>query len=276
MREEAFAKFARPLESQFVYERRRSRGLLATVGAIAVAVGATVILALVVFNVSPRSKSEPSELAVSISTPALATPAASGDVRKIPRHCFEGFKQFQRAQGSESLEPAVSEPALRCERPRKRPKNPRSCLKSSCSGSHGNSVKNRTLGASLPKAAALPRVRLRGYSSAPTFCAHSRRSGSFLCRHALRVLARDAPSFACSSFSRTARQSDRRCLDARSCRDRREKQWSGQVAGHLKLPCDRSRLVASRQAPREGRWQPRMRGRNVCRLPRTDRCRLLP
>src|SRR5215213_7295437 len=43
MREEAFAKFARPLESQFVYERR-PRGLLAAAGAIAVAIGATVIL----------------------------------------------------------------------------------------------------------------------------------------------------------------------------------------------------------------------------------------
>ena len=74
MREEAYAKFARPLESQFAYEGRRSRGLLATAGAIAVAIGAAVILALVVFNVSPKSKSDPSELAVSISTPALATP----------------------------------------------------------------------------------------------------------------------------------------------------------------------------------------------------------
>ena len=78
------------------------------------------------------------------------------------------------------------------------------------------------------------RVRIRGYSSAPTFRAHSHRSGSLLYRRALRVLARDAPSFVCSPFSRTAREFDRRCLGARSCRDRREKQWSGQVAGHLK------------------------------------------
>ena len=83
MREEAFAKFARPLESQFVYERRPARGLLATAGAIAVAIGATVILALVLFNVFPRSKSDPSELAVSISTPASATPAQA-DVRRLP------------------------------------------------------------------------------------------------------------------------------------------------------------------------------------------------
>ena len=77
MREEAFAKFARPLEAQFVYERRPSRGWLGTVGAIAVVLGITVTLAVVLFNVFPRSKSDPAELAVSISTPALATPARS-------------------------------------------------------------------------------------------------------------------------------------------------------------------------------------------------------
>ena len=120
------------------------------------------------------------------------------------------------------------------------------------------------------------RVRLRGYSSAPAFRVRSRRSGSFGYRHALRVLARDAPSFVSASFSRTARESGRRCLDARSCRDRRERQWSGQAAGRLKLFCDRIRLVASRQAQREGPWQPRTRGRNAFRLPRTDRCTLLP
>jgi hypothetical protein len=108
MREEAFAKFTRPLESQFVYERRRSRGLLATAGAIAAALGVAAVLALVLFNVIPRSKTEPSELAVSISTPASATPAqvtTSEDSQAL----LEGFKQFQKVQGSES--PAVSEPA---------------------------------------------------------------------------------------------------------------------------------------------------------------------
>jgi hypothetical protein len=107
MREEAFAKFARPLESQFVYERRPARGLLAAAGAIAVAIGATVILALVLFNGFPRSKTDPSELAVSISTPASATPApaASEDSQAL----LEGFKQFRRTQGSEA--PAASEPA---------------------------------------------------------------------------------------------------------------------------------------------------------------------
>ena len=101
MREEAFAKFARPLESQLVYERRRSRGLLATVGAVALAVGATAILAYVVFNASPKSKSEPAELAVSISTPALATPTQAVAPSEDSQALLEGFKQFQRTQGGE-------------------------------------------------------------------------------------------------------------------------------------------------------------------------------
>jgi hypothetical protein len=105
MREEAFAKFARPLESQFAYERRRPRGLLATAGAIAI--GVTAILALVLFNVFPRSKSDPPDLAVSISTPASAAPAqvTSEDSQAL----LQGFKQFQRIQERE--DPAVSEPA---------------------------------------------------------------------------------------------------------------------------------------------------------------------
>jgi hypothetical protein len=107
MREEAFAKFSRPLESQFVYERSPRRGLLATAGAIAAAIGVAAILALVLFNVFPRSKSDPSELAVSISTPASATPApvTSEDSQAL----LQGFKQFQRIQESEDR--AVSEPA---------------------------------------------------------------------------------------------------------------------------------------------------------------------
>ena len=107
MREEAYAKFARPLESQFAYEGRRSRGVLATAGAIAVAIGATVILALVLFNGFPRSKSDPSELAVSISTPASATPAQlpSDDSQAL----LQGFKQFQRIHGNDNPEHAISE-----------------------------------------------------------------------------------------------------------------------------------------------------------------------
>jgi hypothetical protein len=111
MREEAFAKFTRPLESQFAYERRSGRGLLAAAGAIAVALGVTVILALVLFNALPTSKSDPAELAVSISTPALATPAQATPAQvtsEDSQALLQGFKQFQRMQGED---PAVSEPA---------------------------------------------------------------------------------------------------------------------------------------------------------------------
>jgi hypothetical protein len=101
MREEAFAKFARPLESQFADERSRSRGLLATAGAVALAVGATAILAYVVFSASPKSKGEPAELAVSISTPALATPTQAVAPSEESQALLEGFKQFQRTQGDE-------------------------------------------------------------------------------------------------------------------------------------------------------------------------------
>ena len=47
------------------------------------------------------------------------------------------------------------------------------------------------------------RVRLRGYSSAPTFRVHSPHAGSFGYRHALRVPTRDALSFVYTSFSQT-------------------------------------------------------------------------
>ena len=114
MREEAFAKFARPLEAQFVYERRRSRGWLATVGAIVAAVGITTALAVVLFNVFPRSKTDPAELAVSISTPALATPApvtATEATSEDSKALLQGFKRFQEVQGSEDQKQAVAEPA---------------------------------------------------------------------------------------------------------------------------------------------------------------------
>jgi hypothetical protein len=107
MREEAFAKFTRPLESQFVYERRRPRGLLATAGGIAAAIGVTAILALVLFNLFQGSKSAPSELAVSISTPASATPAQV--TSEGSQSLLQGFKQFQKIQGSENPEHAASE-----------------------------------------------------------------------------------------------------------------------------------------------------------------------
>jgi hypothetical protein len=103
MREEAFAKFARPLEAQFDDERRRSRGLLATLGAVAMAVAATATLAYVVLNAPSKSKNEPAELAVSISTPALATPTqATAAPSEDSQALLEGFRQFQRLQGEES------------------------------------------------------------------------------------------------------------------------------------------------------------------------------
>ena len=107
MREEAFAKFSQPKESQFFYERRPPRLLLATAGGIAAAIGVTVIVALVLFNVVPKSKSDPSELAVSISTPASATPAqvTSEDSQAL----LQRFKQFQTMQGNENPEHAISE-----------------------------------------------------------------------------------------------------------------------------------------------------------------------
>jgi hypothetical protein len=107
MREEGFAKFTRPLESQFVYERRRPRALLATAGGIAAAIAVTAVGALVFFSVFPKSKSDPSELTVSISTPASATPAqvTSEDSQAL----LQGFMQFQTIQGTENPEHAVSE-----------------------------------------------------------------------------------------------------------------------------------------------------------------------
>jgi hypothetical protein len=66
-----------------------------------------VIVALVLFNVFPKSKSDPSEPAVSISTPASATPAQlpSDDSQAL----LQGFKQYQKMQGSENSEHAGSE-----------------------------------------------------------------------------------------------------------------------------------------------------------------------
>src|SRR5215207_248091 len=103
MREKAFVKSIHPLESQFEYERRPSRWLVAT-GVVAGAIGVTAIVAMVWFNVLPRSKSDPPELAVSISTPASATPAQAA-APEDSQALLEGFKQFQKIQGSE--DPAV-------------------------------------------------------------------------------------------------------------------------------------------------------------------------
>ena len=75
MSEEAVAKYTRPLDSQLVHERRQSRALLATAGGITAAIGVTAVVALLFLNGFPKPKSDPSELAVSIATPASATPA---------------------------------------------------------------------------------------------------------------------------------------------------------------------------------------------------------
>jgi hypothetical protein len=110
MREQAFAKFNRPLESRFVDERGRSRGRLGVAAAVAAAIGMTVVLGLVLFNVLPRSNTDPAELAVSISTPALATPAPpakSDDSQAL----LQGFQRFQGAQGGEDAKRIASEPA---------------------------------------------------------------------------------------------------------------------------------------------------------------------
>jgi len=107
MREEAFAKLSRPLDSQFVYERHSPRVLLATAGGIAAAIAVIAVAALVFFNVFPKSKSDPSELTVSISTPASATPAqvTSEDSQAL----LQGFMKFQTVQGTENPEHTVSE-----------------------------------------------------------------------------------------------------------------------------------------------------------------------
>ena len=105
MREKAFVKSTRPLQSQFDDERRPSRWLVAT-GVVAATIGVTAILAMVWFNVLPRSKSDPPELAVSISTPASATPAQAA-ASENSQALLEGFKQFQKIQGSE--DPAVAQ-----------------------------------------------------------------------------------------------------------------------------------------------------------------------
>ena len=106
MREKAFAKSTRPLESQFAYERRAPRGILATASAVAAAVGVAAILALVLFNALPRSKTDPSEIAVSISSPASATPAEV--TSEDPQALLQRFQQFH---GGENPDQAASESA---------------------------------------------------------------------------------------------------------------------------------------------------------------------
>ena len=104
--EDAFVELIRPLKSQFEHERNPPRTLLATAGGIAAAIGVTAIVALV--YVFPRSNRDPSELTVTISTPASASPAqvASEDSQSL----LQRFEQFKKVQGSEYPEQAASPP----------------------------------------------------------------------------------------------------------------------------------------------------------------------
>jgi len=107
MREEAFARSNRhPLEFQLARERR-SRLLPAIAGAIAAAIGITVVAALVFFNVLPKLKSDPS-LAVSISTPASATaaPSTPTDTEAL----LQGFVRFRQSNENDRPGLVSSEP----------------------------------------------------------------------------------------------------------------------------------------------------------------------
>ena len=108
MREEALAKSNRhPLELQFDRERRPRRALFA-IGGIAAAIGVAVAVALLL-NAAPKPQSDPAELAVSISSPALATPAQTAT--KDSEELLQGFLQFQQPKGNDNPQRAASEPA---------------------------------------------------------------------------------------------------------------------------------------------------------------------
>lgn len=108
MREEALANSNRhPLELQFDRERRPRRVLFA-IGGVAAAIGVAVAVALLL-NAAPKPRSDPAEQAVSISTPALATPAQT--VTKDSEGLLQGFLQFQQPQGNDNPQRAASEPA---------------------------------------------------------------------------------------------------------------------------------------------------------------------
>ena len=138
MSEEAFAKYTRPLDSQLVHERRPSRALLATAGGVTAAIGVTVVVALLFLNGFPKPKNDPSEVAVSISTPASATPAqvTSEDPQALLQDSGN-FKQCKKAKTRNPLFPNL--PPL--ERLKNGPIHPKLCLKNSFSGSKGISLK---------------------------------------------------------------------------------------------------------------------------------------
>jgi hypothetical protein len=117
MREEALANSNRhPLELQFDRERRPRRALFA-VGGVAAAIGVAVAVALLL-NAAPKPRSDPAEQAVSISTPALATPAETAT--KESDGLLKGFLQFQQPQGNDNPQRAASEPG-RPDAPEKSP-----------------------------------------------------------------------------------------------------------------------------------------------------------
>ena len=108
MREEALAKSNRHLlELQYDRERRPRRVLLA-IGGVATAIGVAVAVALLL-NAAPKPRSDPAELAASISTPALATPAQTAT--RGSEDLLQGFLQFQQPQGNDNPQRAASEPA---------------------------------------------------------------------------------------------------------------------------------------------------------------------
>jgi hypothetical protein len=107
MREEALVKSNRhPLELQFDRGRRPRRVLFA-IGGITAAIGVAAAMAILL-NASPKPRSDPAELAVSISTPALATPAQTPT--KESEELLQGFMQFQRPQGNDNPQRAASDP----------------------------------------------------------------------------------------------------------------------------------------------------------------------
>ena len=87
------------------------------------------IVALVFLDVLPKSNRDPSELAVSISTPASATPAQA--TCKTLKHCFKNSGSFKKHKEAKTNSPPM-------ERLDKGPKNPKLSLRGSFSGSKGN------------------------------------------------------------------------------------------------------------------------------------------
>jgi hypothetical protein len=97
MREEAFAKSMRhPLVSDFVYERRQPRLLLAVASRFAAAIGVFAIVGFLFFILIPKSQgSDP-------PTSAGAAKVMSEESQAL----LQKFVQFRKSQGSNNPEPA--------------------------------------------------------------------------------------------------------------------------------------------------------------------------